>query len=153
MIPKRTRAVLPGLLALGVLGVATCGGGLDPEVGGELAIGSWGGENAGMIVEDTVAHVHVGCTYGNFRLPVAVDDKGRIEAGGEYLLRAYPIAVGPTMPATLTGSLRGDELVFTVAVNDTIAKQRVTLGPATVRLGREAKLGPCPICASVPAMR
>jgi hypothetical protein len=129
-----------------------CSDGLDPSIGVELTPGTWGGENAGIIVADSVAHVHVGCTYGNFRVPVAFDQNGRFETTGEYLLRAYPVAVGPTMPARLEGTRRGDELTFTVIVNDTVARQSVGVGPATVFLGREPKLGPCPICRSLPLL-
>jgi hypothetical protein len=31
-------------------------------------------------------------------------------------------------------------------VNDTIQKQLIVLGPVTVTFGREARMGPCPIC-------
>jgi len=71
---------------------------------------------------------------------------------GEYLLRAYPVAVGPAMPAQFAGVLRGTALTLTVAVNDTVDKRLVVLGPVTVVLGHEPKLGPCPICKS-PAER
>jgi hypothetical protein len=30
-----------------------------------IPVGTWGGANAGMIVTDTIAHVHLGCTFGN----------------------------------------------------------------------------------------
>ncbi|MSR35478.1 MAG: hypothetical protein EXR95_02370 [Gemmatimonadetes bacterium] len=140
-------------LCLGALELlAACSGGTVPTVT-ELEVGSWGGDNAGMIVDDSVAHVHIGCTYGNFPLPGAIDADGRFTASGSYLLRAYPIAVGPTMPAVLKGDLERDALTFTVTVTDTIAKTTVVLGPARVTLGREPKLGPCPICAVAPVMR
>src|SRR4051812_41854502 len=56
-----------------------------------LAVGTWGGDGAGVIVSDTIAHVHVGCTFGNFDVPVALDGEGRFETPGSYILRAYPI--------------------------------------------------------------
>jgi hypothetical protein len=133
----------------GIAVAASCSGGLDPSAATTLSPGTWGGENAGMIVADSVAHVHVGCTYGNFRIPVPLAQGGRLEVQGEYLLRAYPIAVGPTLPAEFKGTLRNNALEFTVTVHDTVAKQTVVLGPATVVFGREPKLGPCPICAVV----
>ena len=142
------RATYAGVLAV----LAACGGGLDPSIADQPAAGSWGGENAGMIVDDSVAHVHVGCTYGNFRLPFAFDRMGAFVVPGEYLLRAYPIAVGPTLPARLEGTLKRDELTFTVTVNDTVNKQTVVLGPATVTYKRDPRLGPCPICRAVPVM-
>jgi hypothetical protein len=115
---------------------------------GELAAGTWGGENVGLIVNDTVAHVHVGCTYGDFPAPVRLDADGRFSVSGDYLLTAYPIPRGPTMPAEFAGVLRGRTLAMTVAVNDTIEKRLVVLGPATVTLGVDPQMGPCPICVS-----
>ena len=112
----------------------------------ELAVGTWGGEDAGVIVSATGVHVHVGCTNGDFPVPIELDDDGRFSVAGDYLLRAYPVAMGPTMPAQFAGVVRGRELVMTVAVNDTIEGELVVLGPASVRLGREPALGPCPIC-------
>ena len=145
--------IRPAVITAGLALLAACSGGLDPTVADRIVVGTWGGENAGMVVNDSVAHVHVGCTYGNFQLPAAFDQAGRFEASGEYLLRAYPVAVGPTMPARIEGTLFRDQLTFTVTVNDTIAKTIVVVGPATVTHGREPKLGPCPICAVVPALR
>lgn len=135
-----------------LLGAAACfSTSVSPTPSG-LAVGTWGGEGAGVIVADTVAHVHVGCTYGNFHLPVAVDAAGRFEASGGYLLRAYPIAVGPTMPARLLGTLDRDRLTFTVTVTDTVQGGTTVLGPKTVVLGQDPHLGPCPICTVIPAL-
>jgi hypothetical protein len=113
---------------------------------GELASGTWGGDNAGLIVNDTLAHVHVGCTYGDFPAPIELDADSHFSVSGDYLLTAYPVARGPTMPAEFAGVLRGRTLTMTVAVNDTIEKKLTVLGPATVTLGKEPALGPCPIC-------
>ena len=81
-------------------------------------------------------------------LLILLDADLRFSVSGEYLLRAYPIAVGPTMPAQFAGVLRGDDVTLTVAVNDTIEKRLVVLGPVTVAFGREPNMGPCPICES-----
>jgi hypothetical protein len=118
----------------------------------KLAVGTWGGDNAGVIVDDTVAHVHVGCTLGNFSGPVALDNAGRFSVTGEYLLRAYPIAVGPTLPAQFTGTVRGNKLTLTIAVNDTVEKKTVTLGPVTVTFDQLPHMGPCPICRKPTAL-
>jgi len=76
-----------------------------------------------------------------------LDADGRFSVSGEYLVHAYPVAIGPTMPAEIAGVVRGKDLTMTVAVNDTIEDRLVVFGPATVRLGQEPQLGPCPICA------
>jgi hypothetical protein len=117
-----------------------------PAFNDHLSPGTWGGENAGIIVDDTVAHVHVGCTFGNFPGPVAIDADGHLNAAGSYLLKAYPIEIGPSMPAQLQGVIDGNKFTFSVVVNDTIEKKTTTLGPATVYFGKEPRMGPCPIC-------
>lgn len=120
--------------------------------GGELAIGTWGGPNAGMIVVDTLTHIHIGCTYGDIPRRVAVDANGHFAYDGNYMLHAYPVAVGPTVPAQFSGQLNGKILTIAVAVNDTVSHQVVSLGPVTVEFGKEPQLGPCPICL-VPGSR
>ena len=141
MVIRALAVAFAAVVALGACGVDTLGTALD-----ELAEGTWGGENAGVIVTDATAHVHVGCTNGDFPAPIELDDDGRFSVAGDYLLRAYPVAIGPTMPAQFAGVVRGRDLVMTVAVNDTIEGKLVVLGPVSVRLGQDPELGPCPIC-------
>ena len=136
-------------LAVGVAFAASLAG-CEParmgSVNGQLAVGTWGGNDAGVIVTDSLAHVHLGCTYGDFPGRVALDSAGRFSVAGSYLLRAYPVEVGPTMPAQFSGRLAGTTLTFTVTVTDTIENKVTTLGPATVILDKEPRMGPCPIC-------
>jgi hypothetical protein len=135
------------LLAASLLLLTTCDDDslveTDPV---RLEVGEWGGQNAGVLVSPTTAHVHVGCTLGDFPAPIALDGDGRFSVAGSYLVRAFPIAVGPTMPAQFAGVVRNGSLTLTVAVNDTIQKELIVLGPVTVTFGREARMGPCPIC-------
>lgn len=114
--------------------------------GGKLSVGTWGGDNAGLIVNDTIAHAHIGCTLGNFPAPVTVDDEGRFTVSGSYVLRAYPVFIGPYHPAQFAGRIAGNRLTLTVTVSDTVEKKSVTLGPVTVTFGQEPRMGPCPIC-------
>ena len=116
----------------------------SPE--GTLLEGTWGGKDLAIIIEPTVAHVHVGCTNGDFSAPIRLDADGRFTVSGSYMLRAYPIPIGPTLPAQMAGQVQGRRLTFSVAVNDTVAKELVVLGPSTVAFGREPEMGPCPIC-------
>lgn len=117
-----------------------------PPFDGNLPLGNWGGENAGMIVSDTAMHLHIGCTYGDVSGRVPVGAGGQFDVAGNYTLRAYPIAVGPSVPARFTGRLDGARVTITATVNDTVQHTTVVLGPVTVTYGAEAKLGPCPIC-------
>jgi hypothetical protein len=136
-----------GVASAALIALTSCGSGAPFGSGlDELEVGTWGGENAGVIVSATGAHVHVGCTNGDFPAPIALDEDGRFSVAGDYLLRAYPVAIGPTMPAQFAGVVRGRDLVMTVAVNDTVAGELVVLGPVSVRLGRDPEMGPCPIC-------
>ena len=141
-----TSKLAVALLAAGLIGACFSDQGILPPESGKLAVGTWGGDNAGVIVDDSIAHVHVGCTLGNFPGPVELDDAGRFTVAGEYLLRAYPVARGPYLPAQFSGTVRNNKLTLTVAVNDTVEKKNVTLGPVTVTLDQPPQLGPCPIC-------
>jgi hypothetical protein len=117
-----------------------------PQAGGQLSLGTWGGNNAGVIATDSVTHVHIGCTYGDIPGTVDLDAQGRFSRPGSYLLRAFPVAAGPTMPAQFSGQVIGNTLTLSIAVDDTVQKQVVPLGPVTVILNRDPQMGPCPIC-------
>lgn len=154
-VPRRltsrltSRLTMLGVAAAAAVGaVHACGAPVSQPAAAaqSLATGSWGGENAGVIVDDTVAHVHVGCTFGNFPAPVRLDGAGRFSVTGSYVLRAFPVYVGPSHPARFTGTVAGDALTLRVIVSDTVARTTVELEPVTVTLGREARMGPCPIC-------
>jgi hypothetical protein len=116
----------------------SCPGTTEPT--GPLPVGTWGGENAGVIVSDTSLHAHVGCTYGNAPRPSLSD--GRFDVAGLYNITAHPVDAGVFHPAVFRGQVSGVTLTLTVALTDT----DVTLGPVLVQLGREPKMGPCPIC-------
>lgn len=125
---------------------AACADPLDSNPEDRLLAGTWGGASAGVIVSDSTAHVHINCTFGNFAVPVTVDTRGRFSVPGSYLLRAYPVVHGPELPAQFSGEIDGSRLTLTVAVNDTVEKKTVQLGPVVVRLGVEPRLDICPIC-------
>jgi hypothetical protein len=113
-----------------------------------LVTGTWGGENAGLMADDTSAHVHIGCTYGWVHQGIEPGDAGRFDVPGEYLIRAYPVAVGPSMPARFQGSVRGITMTLSVVVTDTTAgaDTTVTLGPVKLMFGRVPGMQVCPIC-------
>ena len=117
--------------------LTACPGQTGPS--GDLAMGTWGGDNAAAIVNDTM-HVHIGCTYGNALRPVLTG--GRFEVAGWYNITAYPVDRGVFHPAVLVGQVTGKVMTFTVTLSDT----SVTLGPVQVTLGHEPSMGPCPIC-------
>jgi hypothetical protein len=132
--------------------LAACFDGLLYTTDGTLQTGTWGGSNAGVIVADSVTHVHIGCTFGDVAGPIELDSDGRFTINGTYVLRAYPVVTGPSLPAQFSGQVTGRTLTLAVAVNDTVDKKVVALGPVTVIHGEEPQLGPCPICR-IPGMR
>jgi hypothetical protein len=141
------RFVRPMLIAAALLAIAACSSSSTPAVSnGALETGTWGGDSAGMIVGDTAMHLHIACTFGDVSGRVAVDADGRFDVGGSYLLRAYPIAVGPMLPARFVGRVQGNTAVVTVTVNDTVQHATVVRGPVSVTLGKAPREMPCPIC-------
>ncbi len=145
----RIRRPIALAVLAGATAAAACGSSAPlPATAAFLTPGTWGGENAGMLLDDTVAHVHVGCTLGDFPAPVRLDGSGRFTVAGRYVLRAYPVAVGPSLPARFAGTVTGggSTLTLRVTVDDTVARSTVELGPVVVTLGREPRMGPCPIC-------
>lgn len=134
-----------GLVACLLLVACTESGPLPPS-DGTLSIGTWGGDNAGVIVTESESHVHVGCTFGDMPPAIPLDESGRFTVDGSYILRAYPVQVGPSLPAQFSGRVSGRVLTLAIAVNDTVEKKVVALGPVTVVYGRTPSLGPCPIC-------
>lgn len=104
--------------------------------------GTWGGENAGLIADDTSAHVHIGCTYGNVHQQIIPDANGRFDVPGEQNITAHPVDLGVMHPARFTGRVTGITMTLTITLTDTT----VTLGPVQLFLGKEPRMGPCPIC-------
>ena len=140
------------ILAVAIFAVTTgCTdeGPLYPS-GLELAAGIWGGKNAGLIVDDETAHIHIACTFGNVTGEVPIDGMGNFSVSGSYRLRAYPIVVGPELPARFDGRITGSRLRLTVTVDDTVEKKTVVLGPVTLQYGVNPEMAACPICRTKP---
>ena len=133
-------------IALCAVIVACSAGQRLPPFDGAIPVGSWGGTGAGMTVSETGLHLHISCTNGDVVGRVPVGPQGEFDVSGSYMLRAYPVAVGPTLPARFTGRLQGNAVTITATVDDTVLHQTVIRGPVTVHYGEEARLGPCPIC-------
>ena len=132
--------------AIAVLGPCDATGIKPPE--GSIA-GTWGGENAGLIADDTSAHVHIGCTYGNISQEIVPDAWGRFDVPGQQNITAHPVDLGVMHPARFSGRVVGGSMTLTVALTDTA----VTLGPVQLAYGKEPRMGPCPICRRTGAMK
>src|SRR4051812_34901253 len=147
-IASSPRALLGWVLLLVAAVTALSCASTSPVVPGDLQIplGTYGGDSGGMIVGDTAMHLHIGCTFGDVSGRVPVDANGRFDVAGSYMLRAYPITIGPAVPARFTGTIDGDRIVVLATIDDTVEHRTVVHGPVSLRLGVEPKLGPCPIC-------
>lgn len=108
--------------------------------------GTWGGDNAGLIADDSSAHVHIACTFGNVPQGITLDAGGSFDVAGEYVLRAFPVAVGPSLPARYQGIVIGNAMTLRVTVSDTTADTIVRLGPVRLVRGKEPQMQVCPIC-------
>ena len=104
--------------------------------------GTWGGENAGLVVSDDAAHVHIGCTLGDTNAPILPDAEGRFEVTGRYNVDAHPVDLGVFHPARFHGTVAGGIMTLRVTLTDTGQE----LGPVVLVFGREPRMGPCPIC-------
>ena len=135
-----------GVVAAVVVIACSSSGIVPAPSDGKLPLGTWGGDNAGMIVGDTAMHLHVGCTFGDVSGRIALSASGRFDVQGSYMLRAYPVAVGPSVPARFVGQVEGAVATVTVTVDDTVQHTTVIKGPVVVTLGDAPRLGPCPIC-------
>jgi hypothetical protein len=133
-----TRAAILGVI--GMSGLLACSAATSTPPAG--LIGTWGGDNAGMIVTTEDVHVHIGCTLGDANAPIQTDASGHFEFNGTYNVDAYPVDRGITHPAVFSGRIVGPTMTLTVSLSDT---SRV-LGPVTLVYGEEPKMGPCPIC-------
>src|SRR6202165_3732079 len=95
--------------------------------------GTWGGDNAGLIVSNTDVHVHIGCTLGDAVGPIHPDANGRFEANGTYNVNAYPVDRGIVHPAQFTGQIIDQTMTLTVSLADTAR----VVGPVTLTYGKE----------------
>ena len=129
------------VVALGLLGPGFCetsSSGLKDGV----VLGTWGGENAAVIADDTSAHVHLGCTYGQVHQSIIADPAGFFDVPGEQNITAHPVDLGVMHPARFSGRVLHGSMTLTVTLTDTT----VTLGPVKLSYGKEPRMGPCPIC-------
>lgn len=130
--------------------LASCDDTPVPPSATQLAIGTWGGDTAAVIVSASATHVHIGCTLGDLSGFVPLDERGRFSTAGTYVLRAYPVQIGPTLPAQFSGRVVGRVLTLTIVVNDTVNNSTVTLGPVAMTLGATPQMKNCPICRVAP---
>lgn len=112
----------------------------------QVPLGTWGGDDAGLIVSATEFHAHIGCTKGDGEGMIPLDAQGRYDVAGLYNVDAYPVDLGILHPARFLGSTDGQTLTLSVRLTDT----GQTLGPVSLTLGRVPGMHVCPICRVPP---
>lgn len=125
------------LLILAAACQAAGPGGLE-----RVPLGTWGGDEAGLIVGETEAHAHIGCTLGDIAGPIPLDARGGFDVAGTYNVDAYPVDRGIRHPARFTGRTDGSTLSLAVQLTDT----GQAFGPVTLALGVTPRMRNCPIC-------
>jgi hypothetical protein len=111
----------------------------------QLTAGEWGGNHADVVVADTTISVLLGCASGQFNGAATLGDDGRFAMNGMWNISVGPIQLDSNMPAQLSGQVTGNTLTFAIAVNDTVTKAILSLGPATVVLGAQSVGMICPL--------
>ena len=140
------RQVRTAVLALAFGALVGCDNPFPP---GATVRGTWGANNAGLLADDTSAHLHIGCTYGDVHQPIVLDINSRFDVAGEHNITAHPVDLGILHPARFTGSIDGRTMTLTVTLTDTA----VTLGPVEMTFEKEPGLVNCPICFGKRATR
>lgn len=113
-----------------------------PSTLGQVPSGTWGGDEAGLIVSDSEAHVHIGCTLGDIAGPIPLDSRGGFDVAGTYNVDAFPVDRGIRHPARFTGRTDGRTLTLAVRLTDT----GQAFGPVTLTKGVTPRMRNCPIC-------
>src|SRR5213594_4220326 len=118
-------------LAAALVLLAACVAGPVPS----QVVGTWGGDNAGLIAGDTSAHVHIGCTLGDTKEAIRLDATGHFDQPGTYDVDAFPVARGILHPARFSGVVLGRTMVLTVSLSDTAR----VLGPVVLTFGADPR--------------
>lgn len=127
--------------ALALLLLAACHS-TGPSRLARVPLGTWGGDEAGLIVSEGEAHVHIGCTLGDIPGPIPVDARGGFDVAGTYNVDAFPVDRGIRHPARFMG--RTDFLTLTLFVQ--LSDTGQAFGPVTLSRGVTPRMKNCPIC-------
>jgi hypothetical protein len=128
----------PGTLACAALVLAAaCGGNpTAPELTGQ-----WGGPDAILTLAPSGGTIEYSCAEGTIDPLWILSSGGQWRATGQHYTGGGPLPPTgrPPHPATYAGTVRGNELTFTVTLTD-LAE---VLGPYTVTRGQSSNLIVC----------
>src|SRR5260370_34136024 len=84
-------------LVLALLAAGACSSSRTPL--DTVPVGTWGGDDAGLIVGKDGAHAHIGCTLGDVAGAIPVEAAGGYGAAGPWNGDPYPVDRGILHPA------------------------------------------------------
>ena len=88
-----------------------------------IATGIWGGEHITMKVGAKSATIEYDCANGVIDGPLVVDSSGHFKLHGKHKMeRGGPVRLGEEpkqLPATYTGSIKGNTMTLTLKIADT----------------------------------
>ena len=106
-----------------------------------IPTGNWGGQHIQIKVNTQSAEIEYDCATGMIKGPLVVDRNGNFNLHGTHrMLRGGPVRADETpreIPATYTGSIRGNAMTLNVKVSDADADT------FTLVKGKEGELFRC----------
>jgi len=103
----------------------------------KLSDGTWGGNHIRFEIDDGTVNIDFDCAHGSIGRPLTFDRQGRFSWRGSYTReRGGPIRLRDkinNLPATYSGSIKGDTMTLTVRPDDSsIEPQTFTLTRGSV---------------------
>src|ERR1041385_6901419 len=103
-----------------------------------IPTGNWGGQHIKIKVTAQSATIEYDCASGMIKGPLVVDSNGNFNLHGTHRMeRGGPVRADETpndVPATYTGSIRGNTMTFSLKVGDAEAET------FTLEKGKEGEL-------------
>jgi hypothetical protein len=139
---------MPGLMfskhriaILTVLVLAVCSVVAETRKMQRIPTGNWGGQHINIRVTTQSAAIEYDCATGVIKGPLVVDRNGNFNLHGTHRMeRGGPVRADATpkdIPATYTGSIRGNTMTLNVKVSDAEADT------FTLEKGKEGELFKC----------
>ena len=105
-----------------VILVAVCSVAAGTRKMQRIPTGNWGGQHINIKVTAQSATIEYDCATGAIQGPLVVDRNGNFKLRGTHRMeRGGPVRADATprdLPATYTGSIRGNTMTFNLKVND-----------------------------------
>jgi hypothetical protein len=134
--------VRAGVLSV-LAGITAIGSQASAMVTAGPLTGTWGGEHVGLELDAEGGKLRYDCAAGTINRPVLPDASGRFQANGAHRPNmggpARQAGEPPLLPASYTGTIRGDIMTLSVRV----PSRAMEIGPFTLRRGAEPILLRC----------